>query len=293
MIISIGEILADLVGETNGGLSFDAHCGGAPFNLAVNAKRAGAKVGFIGRVGNDCIGKFLISSAEKANLDSLDIQIDDERNTTLAFVTLLSGERDFSFYRHDTADFHIDTDEIDFKNVSNLNIVHLGSLMLSESYGRSIALEIIKKVKQSGALLSFDVNFRNDLYKNSNEMFAVYKPFIEAADILKFSQDELCDYTGISDLHAAVRSVNKSNDLIIVTKGSEGSAYFYGDAYGEVQSVHVREAVDSTGAGDAFFGTFLAKIENQSFTRQNIEKALRCANEAGAKTVTFKGAIQL
>ena len=51
MILSICEILADMVGESeNGNLKFSAFCGGAPFNVAVNAKYAGAKVGFLGRV---------------------------------------------------------------------------------------------------------------------------------------------------------------------------------------------------------------------------------------------------
>ena len=56
MILSIGEILADLIGEKNdGALTFRVFCGGAPFNLAVNAKQSGATVGFVGRVGNDVI----------------------------------------------------------------------------------------------------------------------------------------------------------------------------------------------------------------------------------------------
>ena len=113
MILSIGEILADMVGETvDGTLTFKSFCGGAPFNVAVNAKLAGANVGFIGRVGKDVIGRFVTDEAKKANLDSLDIQVDKERNTTLAFVTLTDGERDFAFNRHDTADYNIDINEI-------------------------------------------------------------------------------------------------------------------------------------------------------------------------------------
>ena len=60
MILCIGEILADMVGSNEDGvLTFKAFCGGAPFNVAVNPKLAGAKVGFIGRVGKDVIGRFV------------------------------------------------------------------------------------------------------------------------------------------------------------------------------------------------------------------------------------------
>ena len=65
------------------------------------------------------------AEAEKAGLDRLDIQTDDERNTTLAFVTLTDGERDFAFYRHDTADYHIDLKHVDFSAFPDLHIVHL------------------------------------------------------------------------------------------------------------------------------------------------------------------------
>ncbi len=67
-------------------------CGGAPFNVAVNAKQAGAKVGFIGKVGRDLIGKFLINYSSKVGFDYLEIDKDNIRNTTLAFVTLTNGE---------------------------------------------------------------------------------------------------------------------------------------------------------------------------------------------------------
>ena len=89
MILSIGEILADMVGETvDGTLTFKSFCGGAPFNVAVNAKNAGATVGFIGRVGKDVIGRFVTQEASKANFDYLDIQVDSKRNTTLAFLSI-------------------------------------------------------------------------------------------------------------------------------------------------------------------------------------------------------------
>ena len=66
MILAIGEILADMVGETKDGvLTFKSFCGGAPFNVAVNAKNADAKVGFIGRVGKDVIGRFVTEEAKR------------------------------------------------------------------------------------------------------------------------------------------------------------------------------------------------------------------------------------
>lgn len=148
MILSIGEILADMVGSNeNGTLTFKFFCGGAPFNVAVNAKLSGASVGFIGRVGKDVIGRFVTDEAKKANLDSLDIQVDKGRNTTLAFVTLTDGERDFAFNRHDTADYNIDLNEIDFNKYEGLNIIHLTLLCYQKRTANFLLKRLPKKQK--------------------------------------------------------------------------------------------------------------------------------------------------
>lgn len=294
MILSVGEILADMIGQKEDGVTtFKAFCGGAPFNLAVNAKQSGAKVGFVGRVGNDVIGRFVLCEAQKAHLERLDIQIDAERNTTIAFVTLTDGERDFAFNRHDTADFNIDFDDIDFESYENLEIVHLGSLMLSEQKGREFAEKIANKASELGAKLSFDMNFRKDIYKNFEDAKRAYAPFVERADIIKFSDDELTDYTGISDMDEAAKSVLKKDKLLLVTLGKSGSAYYYNDLKGIVPSISGVKCVDTTGAGDAFFGAFLANIEGKELTEENIVYAMQQGNIKGAKTTEFYGAIEL
>lgn len=293
MILAIGEILADMVGSSeNGTLTFKSFCGGAPFNVAVNAKQAGAKVGFIGRVGKDVIGRFVTEQAKKANLDCLDIQVDEERNTTLAFVTLNDGERDFAFNRHDAADFNINIEEIDFSKYKDLNIIHLGSLMLSEENGKAFAEKIADKVKQFGKVLSFDMNFRMDTYKDFEDAKKAYKPYVEKADIIKFSDDELKLYTGIDDLQKAVESIIGKDQLLVLTLGSKGSMYFYNGLTGVIPTEKVKP-IDTTGAGDAFFGTFLANMEKVEWNKENIEGALVKANKAGAETTQFLGAIKL
>ena len=293
MILSIGEILADLIGSTiDDTLTFKAFCGGAPFNVAVGAKNAGASVGFIGRVGNDVIGRFVEEQAKKAKLDYLDIQVDANRNTTLAFVTLTDGERDFAFNRHDSADFNIDVNQIDFNKYKGLNILHLGSLMLSEKNGRIFAKKIAKKAKNLGVKLSFDMNFRMDTYKDFEDAKKAYQPYVECADIIKFSDDELKLYTGIDDVKIAIERIYNKGQLFLLTLGSKGSLYYYNGVMGKVSTEKVKP-VDTTGAGDAFFGTFLANIEGKEWTKESIETALVKANKAGADATQFLGAIKL
>ena len=293
MILSIGEILADMIGgNSSGNLSFNAFCGGAPFNVAVNAKRAGAKVVFLGKVGDDPIGKFLIEQAKKANFDGLEIQVDPVKNTTLAFVTLTDGERDFAFYRHDTADYQIDLEECKSFNDKDLSIVHLGSLMLSEKVGVDLAKSVVNKAKKLGKKISFDINFRLDLYNDFDDAINAYKPFVEQADIIKFSDDELLAYTGESDLMKAIEKVSKKDVLLVVTMGSKGSLYYYNENM-KIIPTDVVKPIDTTGAGDAFFGTLLACLDGKDFNEENLTIAMQKANQAGAKTTQFLGAVEL
>lgn len=287
MILAIGEILADLIGEDT---SLKMFCGGAPFNVAVNAKQSGAKVGFIGKVGKDPVGKFLKEYSKNVGFDYLDIQTDSVRNTTLAFVTLSNGERDFAFFRHDTADYNIDIKDID---ITGYNIVHLGALMLSEKEGRKFADSIVKMVKDAKKLLSFDVNFRMDLYNGLEDAIKAYKPYVESADILKFSDDEILDYTGKDNLEEAIKCVYKKDMLLLITMGSKGSRYVYNGLSGVVPSTKKLTPIDTTGAGDAFFGTLLASLDGKEFTKENIESAMVKANDKGAETTLFKGAVKL
>lgn len=298
MILCIGEILADMIGEAagaDGAPVFKMFCGGAPFNVAVNAKQSGAKVGFLGRVGRDPVGKFLTEYAAKVGFDALTVQRDEVRNTTLALVTLTEGERDFAFFRHDTADFNMDEKSVNLAEYENLGIVHLGSLMLSEKAGRDFADSVIKKVREAGKVLSFDVNFRLDLYNGIEDAIKAYKPYVQEADVLKFSDDEITAFTGKDTVEAAAKALYKENRLLLVTLGSRGSAYYYNDISGTVATEKVKP-IDTTGAGDAFFGAVLASLDGKdirSLKKEDIETALALGNAAGARATQFKGAVKI
>ena len=102
-IVAMGELLIDFtpagVSET-GMCLYERNPGGAPVNMLTAAAKAGLRTAFIGKVGNDMHGKFLIEAVENQNINSDGIILDDNVFTTLAFVNLTKdGERSFSFAR--------------------------------------------------------------------------------------------------------------------------------------------------------------------------------------------------
>ena len=133
MLLCIGEILADMIGEEKNGITtYERKAGGAPFNVACALKKFGADVKFVGSVGDDLIGQFLIKYAKDFGMDITYIHQNAERNTTLAFVELNEeGDRSFCFYRKNTADYFMP--EVSDELINSADIICIGSLMLADA----------------------------------------------------------------------------------------------------------------------------------------------------------------
>ena len=143
MITCIGEILVDRFVSENGASD---KLGGAPFNVAVSIARSGGESAFVGSVGNDELGNFIIDDASTKGLKHLAINKLDGYDTTIALVTLTNGERSFKFIRDNGADFHLPFPLPRF--VDSSHIVHIASLMLNYQEGRDYVQNVIRYLKR-------------------------------------------------------------------------------------------------------------------------------------------------
>lgn len=287
MILCIGEILADMIGTVkDGSVFYERKAGGAPFNVACAAKKFGAEVKFAGSVGSDIIGDFLLNFAQNRGLDGLLINRNDSRNTTLAFVEIdEKGERSFCFYRKNTADFILP--DISDAELEKADIVHIGSLMLSEKEGAEYAENIAKRAKKQGKLVSFDINFRTDIFKDKQSAIEVYKKIINYADIVKFSEDEVEVFT-----ESYIQN-ELGEKLVCISLGANGSEWRYKGKANRAPSIKVKP-VDTTGAGDAFYGGILSrldKIKQTQWTKDTLDEVFAFANVCGALNTLGRGAI--
>lgn len=287
MILCVGEILADMIGcEKDGVFSYERKAGGAPFNVACGIKKFGGSAAFAGSVGDDLIGKFLIDFAKKRELDALYIDELNDKNTTLAFVQLdKSGERSFCFYRKNTADYYLP--EIEREVLNSADIVYIGSLMLSEEVGFKYAKKLVKKAHAQNKLIAFDVNYRTDIFRNADAAKERYKVLLNAADIIKFSEEEI-DIFGEKYIDE-----NLCGKLLCISLGDRGSQWRYGGKTGNVETISVK-SVDTTGAGDAFFAGVLKGLDKtspESWTVEFLDGVFKEANVCGALNTLGRGAI--
>ncbi|NHF58858.1 carbohydrate kinase [Flavobacteriaceae bacterium TP-CH-4] len=300
-VFCIGELLIDFVAEKQGSdLSkadlFTKKAGGAPANVACAIAKLGGNSKFIGCVGKDPFGTYLLNVLKDNHVD-ISFAQRAKTFTTLAFVSLSEeGERDFVFSRG--ADKELKYDSSLKKSIKD-NLLHLGAATallggdLEKAYGRYFFDALTQ-----GAFISFDPNFRGDLWKEEEHIFIKKcQPFIEKADLGKFSLEEAQLLTGKNDLNECCDVLHEiGTKIITITLGNKGTLLSTPEIKKTIPSVSVTP-VDTTGAGDAFIGCLLQQIAALKEAEEvfgNIDmlaEMVKNANKAGAITTTNYGAI--
>ncbi len=169
-VFTIGEALIDFIPAEKGvGLneveSFSKAAGGAPANVACVVAKLGKQSVFIGKLGADAFGDFLVETLVKTGVDTSRILRTSEANTALAFVSLKAdGNRDFSFYRNPSADMLLKEEEIGEGWFMKGDILHFCSVDLIEAPVKYAHLKAIELARQVGARISFDPNVRLPLW---------------------------------------------------------------------------------------------------------------------------------
>ncbi|KAL9255159.1 putative fructokinase-7 [Drosera capensis] len=302
LVVCFGELLIDFVPTVNGvslaeAPAFKKAPGGAPANVAVGIARLGGSSAFIGKVGKDEFGFMLANILKENNVDTSGMRFDDGARTALAFVTLRAdGEREFLFFRNPSADMLLKESELDVNLIEKAAVFHYGSISLIEEPCRSAHLAALKIAKKSGTFLSYDPNLRVALWPSEEHARQGIMSIWDQADLIKVSEDEIAFLTKGEDPYddgVVLKLFHPNLKLLIVTEGSEGCRYYTKSFKGKVAGLKV-EAIDATGAGDAFVSGLLGNLASDLTLYQD-EKRLRqvllFANACGAATVTQRGAI--
>lgn len=298
-LYAIGEMLIDFTAQEPGVLelanTFRKNAGGAPANVAVCAARLGCPASVITKLGKDPFGNFLANTLASENVGTQYVFRTGKANTALAFVARDErGERSFSFYRNPSADMLLEEEEVRTIPFKEGDILHFCSVDLCDAPVRLAHVVAIERARAAGALVSFDPNLRYNLWESAEELLSVVREFLPLADIVKVSDEELLDITGIEDEKEAVRSLMKGEvKLVFVTKGKGGAAAYTKDTEAWEPTDLNSPVVDTTGAGDSFIGTILSLIleKGVALSREDLSEMLRTANRAATIVVSREGAI--
>lgn len=299
-VIALGELLIDFTmnGQSEQGNNmFEACPGGAPCNVLALLNKMGKKTAFIGKVGKDQFGALLRDTITEAGIDASNLMVDENVNTTLAFVhTFPDGDREFSFYRNPGADMMLTADEVNPEVVKDTKVFHFGTLSMTHEGVREATKKAIETAKANGCLVSFDPNLRPPLWSSLDLAKEQMEYGFGKCDILKISDNEIQFVSGKEDYDEGIAYLQETYNipLILLTMGKDGSRAYYKGMRVERPGFSVK-AIETTGAGDTFCGSSLNYLVDHDFenlTEEQLGEMLTFANAAAALVTTKKGAIK-
>lgn len=304
-LLAIGEALIDFIPEESGKAlkdvcGFRPAVGGAPANVCGAYRKLGGVSEMITQLGDDPFGDKIIQEFEKYEIGTEHVLRTAKANTSLAFVALKEdGNREFSFYRKPGADMLMEPEVVKpewFENIFALHFcsVSIGNFPMKEAHKRAISY-----AKEAGALISFDPNVRLALWEKPEELKVAILEFLPLAHILKISDEELTFITGKNTIEEAKEQLFTGDvQMVVFTKGAGGA-----ECYTKKDMVNAKghrvKAKDTTGAGDAFIGSFLYQLSADGISAENIAEVasgqmkqyLEFSNTYCAKSVQAAGAI--
>lgn len=299
-VIAMGELLIDFTmsGESEQGNGmFEACPGGAPCNVLALLNKMGKKTAFLGKVGIDQFGVLLRKTLDDVGIDTSNLLIDEQVNTTLAFVhTFPDGDREFSFYRNPGADMMLTAEEVNPEFLAQSRLFHFGTLSMTHDGVREATKKALQTAKDNGLMISFDPNLRPPLWSSLELAKEQMEYGFRFCDILKISDNEIQFVSGKEDYDEGIRYLQEKYQipLILLTMGKDGSRAYYKGMRVERDGFQCK-TIETTGAGDTFCGSSLNYILEHDFenlTEEQLGEMLTFANAAAAIVTTRKGAIR-
>ena len=248
-------------------------------------------------MGDDDFGRFLLKTLRENNVTPLAPEMTKEAITTMAFVSLdENNDRSFTFARQPGADMMLDKSEIKDEDLKTCRIIQAGSCSLSAGKAVEATEYAMARAHELGKLVGFDINYRNLMWNDDKEACTrEVLSILKYVDFLKLSDEEIDMVGG----HDNVLNIMKEYDnaAAVLTLGGGGAELFYDGQSYVVPGYRVDHVADTTGAGDAFWGGFLACVLNQGVSSVDqlnadiLKYAVKYGNVSGSLSVREKGAI--
>lgn len=266
-------------GETINARSKTNSAGGKGANQAVAAARSHAQTGFIGQVGRDSAGDFMMKALKQDHINTDHVKVTTEQGTGSAVILLdEAGQNSIMVYgganQAMTTAVAVDSEPL----------IESADVLISEfETPQAVTLAAFKIAKQHGVMTIL----------NPAPAAKLIDGLAEVTDLIVPNETESATLTGIPVTDTASMDQNASQfasmgiQNVIITVGDRGAYYHTATASGFVPAFKVK-AKDTTAAGDTFIGAFSSKINPDL---ANVTAALVYAQQASSITVQRMGAL--
>lgn len=287
-VVVVGELNADLIltgliavpeiGQNK--LSKDMHftLGSSSAIFASNIAKLGLKVGFIGKVGDDYLGEFILKSLHENHVDTDKIIKDKNAKTGICVSFSFPGDYAMASYPGVRESFKLA--DIDFDYISRAKHLHMSSYYLQPGMQEGCS-ELFKRAKEAGLTTSLDPGSDpHGIWNNS--IFDV----LEYVDVFLPNEQEALNISRCADIKSALSRLNETVKTVVIKAGKNGAWAM--DHTGKIHLDGFKvDVVDTTGAGDSFNSGFIYKYLRNS----DVETCTLWGNACAALSTTQLGGI--
>lgn len=279
-VVTLGETMALVrtteIGSLRHANSLAFGIGGAESNVAIGLARLGVPTSWLGRIGDDSLGERV---AREIRGDGVAVHaiVDPDAATGLMVKERPSAAATaVHYYRAGSAGSRLRPDDLPEGWVEDAALLHItGITPLLSSTARDALHAAIDRARASGAVVSFDINYRSAL---ASPAIAgpVLRELAERSDIVFGGEEEYAIlYPGASVADAAARLRDAGCATTVVKLGPAGAAVITADSVVEAAGFTI-DAVDTVGAGDAFVSGYLSALLEELDTEATLQRANSC-----------------
>ena len=258
----------------------ELHTGGCATNTGMSLAKLGVATSVLGAVGTDGFGDFVISRLERTGADARGVRRIDDVNTSATMVMVEpDGERRFLHYLG--ANARLSEGDVDFGVIGESGILHIAGALVMPGIDGDPMARILRRAKEAGLTTTFDT-----VWDATGRWMELVEPCLPYVDVMLPSLSEARMIAGRQAPEDVAEVFMSYGVKVVGLKMGEDGAYVR-DAEREIYiPPYIVEAVDATGAGDAYVGGFLTGM----VYGWDLLKTARFASAVGAMCVTAVGA---
>jgi len=286
-VIVVGELNVDLIlnridgfpemGKEKLAGQMTLTLGSSSAIFASNLSALGAKVAFLGKIGQDSFGDLVIDSLERKGVDTSMIIRDPGLNTGATIV--LNYAEDRAMVTHAGAMEHLTIKDIRPEMLKQARHLHFSSYYLQPSFKNDIH-NLFKMAKENGLSTSFDMQ-----WDPAEKWDLDYKTVLPHVDVFLPNEQEILHLSKAETLDAALQEIAAYAHTVVVKMGSDGSLSKSGNKTLRIAPFLNKNVVDAIGAGDSFNAGFIYKFISDA----SVKDCQEFGNLLGAVNTTAAG----
>lgn len=290
-VLAIGETVVDFISDEQSERlrevsTFRRYLGGSPANVAVHVAKLGGRAAVVSKTGAGAFGSFLRAELRAAGVDDGYLVMDGRVHTTLVFIARSSGTPEFQTLRG--GDAQLEPRDVPREAVRRARVVHASTFALSRPPARYAVERAFEMAREADKLISLDPNYSPVVWPDLDEARRVLPRMLGYAAVTKPSLDDCRRFFG--DHAPAETYLERFHELgpqvVVLTMGAEGILLSH-EGHATHLSVPAVDAVDATGAGDAFWAAFLVALLDGNV----LERCARFAREIVIRKLSTVGPV--